>query len=48
MGGDLARFYRSGGGGLNTFLPGGWGIRPSKNARSSSQGGGGMVMLGID
>ena len=28
--GFLARFHRPGVGGLNSFLPGGWGICPSK------------------
>ena len=31
---------------LNSFLPGGWGIRPSK--KLPEEGGGGMVRLGID
>ena len=29
-GGVLARFYRPGDGSFKLFLPGGWGIRPSK------------------
>ena len=46
-GGVLARIYRPGGGVLNSFLPGGEGIRPSKKiARGFARGG--MVRLGID
>ena len=36
----LARFYRPGGGGFELFLPGGWGIRPSKNCLGVLPGGG--------
>ena len=39
VGGDLAPFIGLGVGALNTFLPSGWGIRPSKKCPGFFPGG---------
>ena len=44
-GGDLVRFHRPGGGGLNSCFARGWGIRPSKKLTGRfARGGNGQAL----